>query len=446
MNHGLPPQDLDAEAAVLSAVMIDHAAIDQLDFLKPEHFYAEAHRQIFAACLALKATGKPVDNVQVGTWLKDRQRLAQVGGMGYLVEVLNAAPAVSNVAAYGRTVLAKARVRALCDWCSKVNAEARGDYGDVQEFLDRTEAELREITQAVGDSTGERIDAVVKRVLTGLGAAGKAGNKTTGILSGFEGLDRRMGGFKPGTLTIVAGRPGMGKSAFALNMAEAMAVAGHWVPFFSLEMSNDEQGLRTISSGASVHMSRLQSVSLMPGDWQALAGYAKASQQRPLFLFDEHALSPQSLAGKVRRLKVEAERAGAKLGPVFVDYLQLMKPATKTNSREQEVSGISRALKVLAKEVGVPLVVMSQLNRDGEKDAKPQRPKLSSLRESGAIEQDADIVLFIHRESYYSKDDRPKGEDVAEIIIAKGRNVEKSTVKVRFDGQFTRFGAEEIGE
>ena len=444
-NHDMPAQDLDAEAAVLSAVMIDASALDRVEFLKAEHFYAEAHRQIFAACVALRSKGRPIDIVQIGTWLKDHERINQVGGMGYLTEVLNAAPAIANASAYGRTVFEKWRIRQLCEFCLRINAEARGELDDAQEFFDRTEAELRDITQTTKRSSGERIDVVVKRVLDDIGRAARNGGRTTGILTGFAGLDRMTSGLHGGTLTIVAGRPGMGKSAFALNIAENIAAAGNvWVPFFSLEMSNDEQGLRTVSSGAEVFMRKLRAMDLCNEDWKGITAYASRVQQRPLFLYDEHDLSPQSLAAKVRRLKIEAERAGAKLGPVFVDYLQLMRPAQKSAVREQEVSGISRALKVLAKELKVPLVVMSQLNREGEKDAKPTRPKLSSLRESGAIEQDADVVIFIHRDAYYSKENLPTVEDVAEIIIAKGRNIEKGTTKVRFNGRFTRFDTKEL--
>lgn len=446
-----PPFDMDAEAAVLSAVMIGgetghESAIDHvIDILKAEHFYSEAHRQIYAAAVDLRGTGKPVDIVHVGGWLRDNNRVNQVGGIGYLAEVINAAPAIASVRSYAKRVVDKSRVRRMIGICQRIIATGYTDHGEVDAYLAQAEASVTEAAQAEVENGGEWIEDAVKRVAKTFINSMQSGGGITGVATGFTGLDRRMHGLQPGTVTVVAARPGMGKSAWSLNAAFNIAQStGGVVPFFSLEMNNDEQASRVVASEASIAMSTISSGIAGPDTITRMIEVAKACRGVGVRLYDESSLTPQALGGKVRRLITEVKRSGRKVVAVVVDYLQLMKSARKNGSREQEVSDVSRGLKLLAKELKIPFVVLAQLNREGEKGTKPERPKLSNLRESGAIEQDADNILFIHREAYYTEQNRPTVDDVAELIIAKGRNIQKGTCRVKFDGTFTRFGTEEI--
>lgn len=438
---------------MLSAIMIGgqtgaESPVDQVaDLLQADDFYSERHRQIYTAVIELRSAGQAVDVVQVGTWLKDRQRIAQVGGMGYLTEVLNAAPAIANVRGYAKTVVSKARVRRLIRVCQRAEAVGYTDYGDVDQFISGVESEVRDLALSSSEKSGEMIETAVKRVMTEIASAATRQNHMIGVPTGFDGLDARMHGLREGTVTIIAARPGMGKSALALNMAINIARdSGNYVPFFSLEMSNDEQAMRAISSDASIPLGVLTSANTDSETMNRMVVTAGAMRGLKVVLYDESNLTTQGLSGRVRRLVANAARAGKKVAAVFVDYLQLMKSFRRTNSREQEVADVSRGLKLLAKELKIPFVVLAQLNREGEKGSKPERPKLSHLRESGSIEQDADVVIFVHREAYYNEKNKPSDEDVAELIIAKGRNIQRGTTKVRFNGMYTRFSREEVSD
>jgi replicative DNA helicase len=447
----VPPHDLEAEAAVLSAIMIGgetgfSSPIAQVaDTLAPEHFYSEAHRQIYAAMLAVREAGRPVDNVTILTWLRDRSRLEQIGGPGYLSEVMNAAPAIANIRPYAKTVIEKARVRKLIATCQRIAALGYLDYGDAEKFIEGAEAEIRELAVAHIEREGEMLHVAIERVMRESVAMAQSSGHMRGVPTGFEGLDKRMHGLREGTVTIIAARPGMGKSALALNMAINMAKStGGVVPFFSLEMSNDEQAVRTISSDTSIPIGAITGNNLPADGFSRMITTATAMKGVGVKLYDESNMTTGQLNGKLRRLIEDVSRAGKKVVAVFIDYLQLMKSPRKTNAREQEVADVSRGLKLLAKELKLPFVVLAQLNRDGEKGAKPERPKLSHLRESGSIEQDADVVIFVHRAAYYDDKHKPTDNDLAELIIAKGRNIQRGTTVVKFDGMFTRFGREEV--
>ena len=458
----IPPHDLDAEAAVLSAVMIDPLAFDKVsELLRPEHFYSEAHRRIFEAAVELSATGKPVDVVQVATWLRDRDRLAQVGGMAYLTEVLNAAPAVANVGAYGRTIHEKWRVRQLMLACQRVMAQGYSGYGEAQVFIDSAEQAVYDIARTRESSSVQLLRDVVHETFRRIEKANARGLRITGIPTGFDRYDRITSGLHDGELTIVAARPGMGKTSLVLNMAANVATpqqvesardpndrweeAGYGVAVFSLEMPREQIANRMLCSEARVDVSKVRTGMLTPTDWSKLTQAAAHLHNLNIWVDDSPALSILELRSKVRRMQAEFDRVDAatgdkkqRIGLVVVDYLQLMRGRENAQSREQEISEISRGLKHLAKELNLPVMALSQLNRAVEtRGEKSKRPQLSDLRESGAIEQDADNICFIYREDYYNRETVDR--NVAELIIAKQRNGPTDTVKVRFEAQYTRF-------
>ncbi|MFO0663120.1 MAG: replicative DNA helicase [Polyangiaceae bacterium] len=465
----VPPNDLDAEAAVLSAVMLDTSAMDKiLEFLKPEHFYSEAHRRIFEACLELKSSGQPLDVVQVGTWLKTRDRIEQVGGMAYLTEVLNAAPVVANVQAYGKTIHEKWRIRQLIMTCQRVSAEGYLDYGEAQSFIDKAEQSVYNLARTSEGSNVERLREVVIKAFKKLNDAVKRGDRITGVATGFERFDRKTAGLHDGDLTIVAARPGMGKTSFVLNVAANVASPkgkqidteggqrweeeGTGVAVFSLEMPREQLANRMVCSEARVDVSKLRTGFLDRSDWEKLTRAASFLSSLPIWIDDSPSLSLLELRAKVRRLQAEYDRTDdtgrkvRRVGLVVIDYLQLMRGRDGAQSREQEISEISRGLKGLAKELQLPVVALSQLNRAVEtRSEKSKRPLISDLRESGAIEQDADNIVFIYRDDYYNKEESTE-PNIAELIIAKQRNGPTGTAKVRFDREYTRFDNLALGE
>jgi replicative DNA helicase len=458
----VPPHDLSAEAAVLSAVMVDPLALDKVcEFLKAEHFYSEAHRRIFEASIELSAEGKPVDVVQVATWLRDRDRLAQVGGVAYLTEVLNSAPAVANVAAYGKTIHEKWRVRQLILACQRVTAQGYAGYGEAQQFIDSAEQAVYDIARTRESGGVVTLKQAVVESFERIERANARGARITGIPTGFDRYDRITSGLHDGELTIVAGRPGMGKTSFVLNVAinvaspqqlesardpnERWEEPGYGVVVFSLEMPREQISNRMLCSEAKVDVSRVRTGTLSPSDWSKLTQAAAHLSNLSVWVDDTAALSILELRSKVRRLQAEFDHVDAtngeknrRIGLVVVDYLQLMKGRDGAPSREQEISEISRGLKQIAKELSLPVIALSQLNRAVEtRGEKSKRPQLSDLRESGAIEQDADNICFIYRDDYYNKE--TADPNIAELIVAKQRNGPTDTVRVRFDAKLTRF-------
>lgn len=442
-----PPQDLDAEAAVISAITVDGSGrvLDQVaDFLKPEHFYAEAHRRIFEACQALYAEGKATDTVTVMAWLRDRDRLGQAGGAGYLVEIQNATPAIANVTEHARIVHGKAKARAVIAACQHVAALGYVDYGSSQEYA----AEAAEKLHTIAHEDLPNTTAHVRALLEGVGkkfASAQSGKGFAGKATGFERFDRLTSGLHDGDLTVVAARPGMGKSSWAIQVAMAVARGvpnaqrpGEGVVVFSLEMPGDQVATRMLCARGKIDVGRARSGHLNPLDWQNMTQAGSDIGRLPLWIDDQAGLSILDLRARSRRIQSEIARGktGAqRLGLVVVDYLQLMKG--HGDNREQEISGITRELKSIAKEMRVPVVALSQLNRSVETRGD-KRPLLSDLRESGAIEQDADNVVFLFRDDYYTKE-KSQEPHIAEMIVAKQRNGPCGTVKARWDGEYTRF-------
>ncbi len=455
----LPPQDLDAEAAVLSAMLLSAGAFDEVqDILRPEHFYSDANRSIYEAVLELGRTSQPIDWVSVASWLRSRGRLEQIGGTPYLAELTDSTPAVAHVATHALTVREAARLRQLISTCQKYAAEGYGECEDVQQFIDQAEQAIFDIARVARGSTVIPLRDAIHRAFELLSAAAKRGEAITGISSGFTELDKRCAGLHPGDLYIVAGRPGMGKTSFVLNLAVKVAQSrllvdehgheverpGHGVAFFSLEMPREQLASRMLASEARVDVSKIRSGQIGGEDWNKLTEAAAMLGRVPLWLDDTPAISLLDLRAKIRRLKAEIQRGrgdGPKteqLGLVIIDYLQLMTGRRDAGSREQEISEISRGLKQLAKEMQVAVIALSQLNRSVEtRNAKDKRPQLSDLRESGAIEQDADTIMFIYRDEYYFEDSPDQG--IAEVIISKQRNGPTGKIRVRFESAYTRF-------
>lgn len=459
-NEGrVPPHDLDAEAAVISAVLIDPAAYDKVaDVLKAEHFYAERHRRIFEGCVELRATGAPVDIVQVGSWLKSRERLAQVGGMGYLTEVLNAAPAVLNVAAYGETIHAKWRARQIIQAAQRIAARGYGDYGEINDYADESEQAIYALARIEAKNALVPIREPLMESFRDAQDAAKRGAKFTGISTGFDRYDALTAGLHGGDLTIIGARPGLGKTSLALNIAVSVAAPrnvpdgdggsrtapGYGVAVFSLEMPRKQLTSRVLCSEARVDLQKMRGGhgGLTQNDWAMLSQVAGFVGGLPIWIDDTPALTLLDLRGKVRRMQAEYNRVDAdgrprRVGLVVIDYLQLMKGRDGAQSREQEVSEISRGLKALAKELDVPVIALAQLNRKCE-ERSDKRPQISDLRETGAIEQDADNIAFIYRDDYYTRE-KSEVPNVAELILAKQRNGPTGTAMLRFDHQYTRF-------
>jgi replicative DNA helicase len=460
----VPPNELDAEAAVLSAVLLDPDAFDRVqELLAPEHFYADANRRIYEAILDLKSmSGQPVDIVSVAAWLRDRNRLAQIGGTPYLAQLSDATPAVAHVENHARMIREKWRLRQLISTCQRVTAEGYAGCEDVQAFVDSAEQAIFDIARVPAHSNMVSAKDAIHRAFDILTETARRGGGVTGIETGFRELDRMCSGMHRGDLYIVAGRPGMGKTAFVLNLAVNVACPrgveqseggdfeapaeqpGHGVLFCSLEMPKEQLAARLLASEARVDMSGIRSGRPQREDWPKLTEAAARLSRLPLWIDDTPALTLLDLRAKIRRLQAEIARGDAhvpaqSLGLVAIDYLQLMQGRRDAGSREQEISELSRGLKALAKEMGVPVLALSQLNRAVEtRTTKDKRPQLSDLRESGAIEQDADAIFFIYRDFYYFKENSEK-RNVAEIIIAKQRNGPTGTFETRYTDAYVRF-------
>ena len=426
--------------------------------LDPVHFYSDANRWIYEAVLELGRNSQPIDWVSVASWLRSRGRLDQAGGTPYLAELTDSTPAVAHVASHALSVRETARLRQLISTCQKYAAEGYGECEDVQEFIDQAEQSIFDIARVARGSTVIPLRDAIHRAFELLSAAAKRGEAITGISSGFTELDKRCAGLHPGDLYIVAARPGMGKTSFVLNLAVKVAQSravidengqeaerdGHGVAFFSLEMPREQLASRMLASEARVDVSKIRSGQIGGEDWNKLTEAAALLGRVPLWLDDTPAISLLDLRAKIRRLKAEIQRGrgdGPKtegLGLVIIDYLQLMTGRRDAGSREQEISEISRGLKQLAKEMQIAVIALSQLNRSVEtRNAKDKRPQLSDLRESGAIEQDADTIMFIYRDDYYFEDSPDQG--IAEIIISKQRNGPTGKIRVRFESAYTRF-------
>lgn len=452
----VPANDLDAEAAVLSAILIDQRTLDLVtETLRPEHFYSDANRTIYEAALELTAAGKPVDLVQVAGLLRSRDKLTSVGGPSYLAQISDATPAVANAAQHAQLIVDKARTRALGALGHVIAAESYGDVGSVSEWISGAEQRVYDLARVAMPRRSVQLGAVIPSVYTVIERAAERGDGVSGLSTGFEKFDAKTAGLHEGDLLVVAARPGMGKTAFVMNLAVNVAspreVGGRYehgtgVVAFSLEMPQEQLVRRTICSEARVDVARVRSGYLQPDDWTRFTAAATSLATIPLWIDDTPAADLMRVRAVVRRHQAEYDRPATssapeqKVGLVIIDYLQLMGGSGRADNREQEIAQITRGLKQLAKELKVAVIVLSQLNRAVEsRSTKDKRPQLADLRESGAIEQDADTVVFIYRDEYYNPE-TSNAKGIAELLIAKQRNGPcPAKVLVRFSASHTRF-------
>ncbi|WDP93149.1 MAG: replicative DNA helicase [Desulfobacter sp.] len=431
-----PPHDLDAEESLLSAIFINNDTLmDVLEILTPEDFYKGAHKKIFRVIIELAAKEDPVDLITVANALNEKDELEAIGGAAYLAGISDAAPVAVNAVHYSKIIRGKADLRRLIDASSKTIERCLEDKGDFKDILDEAEAAVFQIaerkTGGAFKSLGELIDLNIDQLEEQQGKDGGL----AGLSTGYPRLDQITSGLSGSDLIILAARPSMGKTAFALNIARNVAFTDRQpVAVFSLEMSCDQLSMRLLTSEARIDSNRLRTGFISPEDWQNATDAAGILNEMPIFIDDTPGISVMDLRAKCRKLY---QKNGG-LGLVVIDYLQLMKAPFRSDRRDLEIAEISRSLKALAKELNVPVVALSQLNRMLEQRAD-KRPMMSDLRESGAIEQDADIIAFIYRDEVYNKEpDNPK-KGTAEIIVAKNRNGAIGTAHMIFNGQFTRF-------
>lgn len=435
----VPPQAIDMEEAVLGAIMLEkEAVIAILDVLKPESFYRDAHRKIFKAIFDLSAREYPVDLYTVTEELRAHNELESVGGPVYLSQLTSKVVSAANVDYHARIVAQKFIQRELIRVSTEIQTRAFDDTYDVTELLDYSENELFQIAEGNIKREVSPINMVIREAIRDIEEAGKRKDALVGIPSGFTKLDRLTSGWQKSELIIIAARPSMGKTAFALSMARNMAIEhGKKVAIFSCEMSSIQLVNRLIIAETDIPGDKLRNGRLTEEEWKQLDTRIKKLVQAPIFIDDTPAISIFELRAKCRRLKAQN-----KLDIVIVDYLQLMSGPDNAGSREQEVSNISRSLKSIAKELNVPIIALSQLNRSVEIRGGTKRPLLSDLRESGAIEQDADMVVFIHRQEKFGMltfDDGSSTKGIAEIILAKNRNGPVDDVKLRFREEKAQF-------
>jgi replicative DNA helicase len=431
----VPPHSLEAERAVLGGVMLQNSVIDTvLDIIVSEDFYSEGNARIFEAMLELHRTSTPVDTVTLREFLKRANKLQNVGGDDYLLSLTDTIPTVENIKAHATIIKEKSLVRRMITACHGISARGYGDYGEAQVFLDIAEKSIFDVANVQTRSNVVHIRQIVHSAFEQISELAKAGKRIAGLPTGFTRLDQMTAGMHPGDLIIIAGRPGMGKTSFALNVGVNACHANRCgIAVFSLEMPKDQLVKRMLCSEARVDAGRLRTGQLAREDWPALAQAAGMLSDLPVFIDDTPGLTLMELRSKARRIASEQ-----KLGLIIIDYLQLMRSGTKVDSREQEISEISRSLKGLAKELSIPVIALSQLNRGVEsRGNKDKRPQLSDLRESGAIEQDADTIWFVYRDEVYNKESLDQG--VAELIIGKQRSGPTGTARIRFFSQYTRF-------
>jgi len=439
----LPPQVLELEEAVLGAMMIDKKGVDDvIDILQPDAFYKEAHRHIFEAILQLFTETQPIDLLTVSTQLKKNGKLELAGGDFYLIQLTQKIASSAHIEFHSRIILQKFIQRSLIRISSEIIEASYDESADVFDLLDQAESKLYEVTQGNIKRSSETAQSLVLQAKKRIEEiAGKEG--LSGVETGFTNLDKLTSGWQPSDLIIIAARPAMGKTAFVLSMARNIAIDfGHPVALFSLEMASVQLITRLISSETGLSSEKLRTGKLEPHEWEMLSTKVKNLEKAPLFIDDTPSLSIFDLRAKCRRL---VSQHGIKI--VIVDYLQLMTAGGNNKgggNREQEISTISRNLKALAKELNVPVIALSQLSRAVETRGSSKRPLLSDLRESGAIEQDADIVSFLYRPEYYKIDEWDDEEasptaGQAEIMIAKHRNGGIENVRLKFLGHLGKF-------
>ena len=427
------PHNLEAEQSTLGGMLLSQEAVAEVfEMVSPVDFYAPKHELIFNAVLSLFGKGEPTDVIAVSDELNKQGNLLKAGGADYLHSLTSYVPTAANASYYAKIVADKAILRRLIEAGTRIAQAGYDSQGEVEDLVNQAQAEVYKVVSQSSkeDYVGlsDSIEAAIREIET----AQQRGGELTGIPTGFTDLDAFTHGLHPGQLVIVAARPAVGKSTFALDIARAAAIKHNKATiFFSLEMGRAEIAMRMLSAESSIYLQSMRKGNVSEADWTRLAAVRGKINDAPLYIDDSPNMSLVEIRAKCRRLAQQVD-----LKMVVIDYIQLMSSGKKVESRQQEVSEFSRALKLLAKELGIPVVALSQLNRQAEQ-AKDKRPELSHLRESGSLEQDADVVVLLHREGIFERDHPRAGE--ADLILAKQRNGPTGTVTVAFHGQYSRF-------
>ena len=435
------PHNIEAERAVLGGILIENEAINRaLEFVKDVDFYLERHRKIFGRMIAMFQENRPIDMLLLADSFRQEGLLEEIGGLTYLSSLTDAVPLTTNISQYAQIVAEKAVLRRLLEVTQDISERVLEGQGNTRELLDHAEQTIFQVAESKARQSLTPMSEVIQSAFTHIERLYDRQEEVTGVPTGFERLDQMLAGFQGSDLIITAARPSMGKTAFALNVAANAALRANVpVAFFSLEMSKEQLAVRLLCSESRVDASKVRTGRLGEDDWALLARGAEKLYDAPIYIDDTPGINVLDVRAKCRRLR--AERG---LGMVMIDYLQLMSGVGKLNSREQEISQISRSLKGLAKELHIPVIALSQLNRSLE-SRTDKRPMMSDLRESGAIEQDADVILFIYRDAVYKRKEGAEDHLTleerrhAEIIIGKQRNGPIGTVELAYIGEHTRF-------
>ena len=430
----VPPQNIEAEESVLSRILLESTTLlEVVEILEPADFYRTSHQKIYAAMTDLFNRNEPIDTVTVANHLKESGQLEQVGGAAYLARLLDVPPAV-DAPHYAGIIHDKAVLRRLIEKSNAIAKRCFLEQGNADDIVDYAEASIFEVTEKKARQAFYPLSKLIDGNIDFLEEKQKNKSLVTGVPTGFTQLDNLTSGLQNSDLIILAGRPSMGKTALALNIARNAAVDGGVpVAIFSLEMSKEQLSLRMLCAEASIDSSRLRSGFFSMEDWERVTDAAGVLSAAPIFIDDSASLSAMDVRAKARRLKMEKN-----IGLIIIDYLQLMQGRAGAERRDLEISEISRGMKALAKEIGLPVIALSQLNRMLEQRTD-KRPRLSDLRESGALEQDADVVAFIYRDEVYNKEETNPRKGIAEVILAKQRNGPTGDALLTFLAAYTRF-------
>ena len=436
-NIAVPPHNLEAEKSVLGAVLLDERHLYSLlieEQLKPEHFYREQHGAVFAAMLELYENDRKIDHLTVAETLRQRGKLEEIGGSAAIEELAGWVPAAGHAREYGRIVRDAAQMRALLTASYDIQASVLSRDAPAHELVERAERSMLEVAHDDRQKKIRSIEDILDEETDKLHRLSVAKTPLTGVPSGFKDIDEKTGGFQPGNLIVIAARPSMGKSALVANIAENASLAGHAVALFSLEMSESELAQRFVASQARIKGEELRRGRVAEAKWPKILEACQRLSKAPLYVDDSSDTGVLEVRAKARRLHHQLEHG---LGLIVIDYLQLMRHEGRVESRVEQVGQISRGLKSLARELKVPVIALSQLSRAVEQRGGDKKPILSDLRDSGQLEQDADLVMFIYREEYYDKDSERVGE--ADIIIAKHRNGPVGDVVLTFQREYPKF-------
>ena len=431
----LPPQNIEAEQAVLGTVLIqDKALLKVIDLLQPGDFYRDAHKTIYAAMMALFDKHEPHDLITVTGLLSDQNKLEDVGGAAYLASLTDIIPFTGTLVHHARIIRKKSILRRLIQTSTEVAARCYDAQDDIDTLVDEAEKTIFEIAHSKKGEGFQPMSTVVPKAFDRINRLFAKQEHITGVATGYDELDRMTAGLQPAEMIILAARPSMGKTALAMNIVQHAAMIGKVpVAVFSLEMSVESLALRMLCSLGPIDSQRIRTGRLIDSDWPKLTRATGMLSEAPIYIDDTPGLTVLEMRAKARRLKSEQD-----LGLIVVDYLQLMQGKSSSENRAQEISDISRSLKAMAKELNVPVLALSQLNRSLE-NRTDKRPQLADLRESGAIEQDADVIMFIYRDEVYNRAEGNPNRGLAEIIVGKQRNGPTGVIKLSFLGEYTKF-------